>query len=136
MKTAAINKVPKHLQSYVVEQDYDRYTEIDQQVWRHVLHRNYHFLKDVAHLVYVDGLRKTGISLDHIPRVEEMNHCLQPFDWGAVTIDGFIPAVVFFDFQAHGLLPIATDIRTPEHIVHTSTRHYSRGSWPCTYFER
>ncbi|RFB33992.1 aromatic amino acid hydroxylase [Brevibacillus sp. VP] len=111
--------IPKHLQPYVVEQNYDKYTEVDQQVWRHVLHRNYNFLKDVAHPAYVDGLRKTGISLDHIPRVEEMNQCLQPSGWGAVTIDGFIPAVVFFDFQSRGILPIATDIRKPEHIDYT-----------------
>ncbi|TPG69327.1 aromatic amino acid hydroxylase [Brevibacillus laterosporus] len=111
--------IPKHLQPYVVEQNYDKYTDVDQRVWRHVLNRNYNFLKDVAHPAYVDGLRKTGISLDHIPRVEEMNQCLQPSGWGAVTIDGFIPAVVFFDFQSRGILPIATDIRKPEHIDYT-----------------
>lgn len=38
---------------------------------------------------------------------------------GAVTIDGFIPAVAFFDFQAHRILPIACDIRQYDHIAYT-----------------
>jgi phenylalanine-4-hydroxylase len=114
-------KIPAHLKRYVVEQQYEKYTEVDHQVWRHVMRRNHEFLKDVAHPAYVDGLRKTGIGLDRIPRVEEMNECLQPFGWGAVTIDGLIPGVAFFDFQAHGILPIAAEIRRPEHIEYTPT---------------
>ena len=48
-----------------------------------------------------------------------MNECLAPSGWGAVTIDGLIPGVAFFDFQGHGLLPIATDIRKVENIEYT-----------------
>jgi phenylalanine-4-hydroxylase len=114
-------EIPAHLKKYVVEQEYDKYTEVDHQVWRHVMNRNYNFLKDTAHSAYVDGLKKTGIHLDRIPRIEEMNEALRPFGWGAVTIDGFIPGVAFFDFQARGILPIAAEIRRPEHIDYTPT---------------
>ena len=48
-----------------------------------------------------------------------MNDCLAPSGWGAVTIDGLIPGVAFFDFEGHGLLPIATDIRKVENIEYT-----------------
>ena len=38
---------------------------------------------------------------------------------GAVCVQGFIPPLAFLDFQANCLLPIATDIRTLEHIEYT-----------------
>ena len=78
--------------------------------------QNHSFLKDVAHPSYVNGLQSSGINIDAIPKVEEMNDCLAPSGWGAVTIDGLIPGVAFFDFQGHGLLPIATDIRKVENM--------------------
>jgi phenylalanine-4-hydroxylase len=112
-------KIPKHLQKYVVDQQYDKYTPIDHAVWRYVMRQNHHFLKDTAHEAYVDGLRASGIKIDSIPNVDEMNAALEPVGWGAVNIDGFIPGVVFFDFQGHGFLPIASEIRKLENIQYT-----------------
>ncbi|WLD92907.1 aromatic amino acid hydroxylase [Alkalihalobacillus sp. AL-G] len=111
--------LPAHLRKYVVEQDYQKYSPIDHAVWRYVMRQNHNFLKDVAHGAYTNGLVSSGIHIDSIPKIEEMNERLQPFGWGAVTIDGFIPAVAFFDFQAHGYLPIATEIRKLENIDYT-----------------
>ena len=111
--------IPAHLRQYITEQKYDHYTAIDHETWRRVMKRNHDFLPNVAHPAYVDGLVKTGVTLDRIPRVEEMSECLRPFGWSAVTIDGFIPGVAFFDFQARGILPIAADIRRPEHLEYT-----------------
>ncbi|MBO9131179.1 aromatic amino acid hydroxylase [Bacillus sp. 165] len=111
--------VPAHLQQYVCEQHYDQYSPIDHAVWRYVMRQNHHFLKDVAHPAYVEGLLSSGINIEAIPRVEEMNACLARSGWGAATIDGLIPGVAFFDFQGHGILPIATDIRRVEHIEYT-----------------
>jgi phenylalanine-4-hydroxylase len=118
-KTMKKAKIPAHLKQYVIEQNYDQYTAIDQAVWRYVMRQNTNFLDERAHNAYIDGLKASGINIESIPKVEEMNKCLAPYGWGAVTIDGFIPGVAFFDFQAHGILPIATDIRTLEHIDYT-----------------
>ncbi|WP_349408562.1 aromatic amino acid hydroxylase [Pseudalkalibacillus sp. SCS-8] len=111
--------LPAHLRKYVVEQHHEKYSPIDHAVWRYVMRQNHNFLKDVAHEAYTDGLVSSGIKIDSIPKVDDMNESLKPFGWGAVTIDGFIPAVMFFDFQAHGYLPIATDIRKLENIDYT-----------------
>ncbi|MCF6138677.1 aromatic amino acid hydroxylase [Pseudalkalibacillus berkeleyi] len=111
--------LPAHLRKYVVEQHHEQYSPIDHSVWRYVMRQNHNFLKDVAHEAYTDGLVSSGIKIDSIPKVDDMNESLKPFGWGAVTIDGFIPAVMFFDFQAHGYLPIATDIRKLENIDYT-----------------
>ncbi|WP_243291018.1 aromatic amino acid hydroxylase [Bacillus sp. FJAT-47783] len=116
---AKAKKIPKHLQKYVVDQQYDKYTPIDQAVWRYVMRQNHNFLKDIAHPAYTSGLKASGIGIEKIPNVKEMNEALAPFGWGAANIDGFIPGVVFFDFQAHGILPIASDIRKLENIQYT-----------------
>ncbi|MEH7334534.1 aromatic amino acid hydroxylase [Neobacillus drentensis] len=116
---ATLTKIPKHLQKYVVDQQYEKYTAVDQAVWRYVMRQNHHFLKESAHPAYTGGLTASGISIEKIPNVHDMNEALSPFGWSAANIDGFIPGVVFFDFQAHGILPIASDIRKLENIQYT-----------------
>lgn len=111
--------VPEHLRRYVVQQDYGQYTEQDQAVWRFVLLQLFSRLKETAHPAYVGGLEATGISVERIPRVEEMNERLSRFGWGAVSVDGFIPPRAFQEFQELALLPIASDIRTLEHLAYT-----------------
>ena len=111
--------VPHNLTQYVVEQDYEQYTEIDQAVWRFVLLQTYERLQRTAHAAYRDGLGLTGISVARIPRIAQMNECLARFGWGAVCVDGFIPPRAFQEFQAAGILPIAADMRALDHLVYT-----------------
>ncbi|MFZ5896889.1 MAG: aromatic amino acid hydroxylase [Myxococcota bacterium] len=112
-------RVPAHLRRFVVEQDYEQYNAVDQAVWRFVLLQTYSKLLDTAHPAYRDGLRQTGISVERIPSIAEMNEKLGRFGWGAVCVDGFIPPRAFQEFQACGLLPIAADMRTRAHLVYT-----------------
>jgi len=111
--------IPVHLKEFVVEQDYERYTPIDHAVWRYVMRQNSSFLGTRAHGAYLEGLRTSGIRIDRIPNIREMNESLSTIGWGAVTVNGFIPGTAFFDFQAHNILPIACDIRQYEHIAYT-----------------
>jgi phenylalanine-4-hydroxylase len=115
----ALPHVPPHLRRFVVEQDYAAYSAVDQAVWRFVLLQMRARLADTAHPAYRDGLAATGLSVDRIPSVGEMNERLSRFGWGAVCVDGFIPPRAFQEFQARGLLPIAADMRTHEHLVYT-----------------
>ena len=123
--------VPHNLRRYVVEQDYSQYTEIDQAVWRFVLLQTYERLQHTAHPAYRSGLGKTGISVERIPRIAEISERLERFGWGAVCVDGFIPPRAFQEFQAAGILPIAADMRTKDHLVYTPAPdiiHESDGS--------
>jgi phenylalanine-4-hydroxylase len=115
----AMPNVPEHLRGFVVEQDYTQYTAVDQAVWRFVLLQTYSRLVETAHPAYGQGLAATGISVERIPSISEMNEKLSRFGWGAACVDGFIPPRAFQEFQAHGILPIAADIRTREHLVYT-----------------
>ncbi len=113
------NDLPKHLQRYVVDQDYSRYTPIDQAVWRHIMRQLKSFLSTHAHPCYVDGLKKTGIEVDRIPSIEHMSLRLSTFGWRAVPVSGFIPPAAFMELQSLGVLPIASDMRTLEHLLYT-----------------
>ena len=112
-------RIPHSLRRYVVEQDYTQYTVVDQAVWRFVLLQTYQRLVQTAHPAYRDGLARTGISVERIPRIAEMSECLARFGWGAVCVDGFIPPRAFQEFQAASILPIAADMRTLNHLVYT-----------------
>jgi len=114
-----VANLPRHLQQFVVEQGWERYTPIDHAVWRYIMRQNVRFLRHHAHPSYLEGLARTGIALDRIPRLEEMNQALGRIGWGAVTVDGFIPPAAFMEFQAHRVLVIAADIRQLEHIEYT-----------------
>ena len=115
----SLPKVPAHLRRFVVEQDYSEYSAVDQAVWRFVLLQTHARLVETAHAAYRDGLAATGISVERIPSISEMNEKLARFGWGAVCVDGFIPPRAFQEFQARGLLPIAADMRTRDHLVYT-----------------
>lgn len=112
-------RVPPHLRHLIVQQDYARYTAIDHAVWRFVLLQTHDRLKATAHPAYADGLGQTGISVERIPRIAEMDEHLAPFGWGAVCVDGFIPPRAFQELQSLSILPIAADMRTAEHLVYT-----------------
>lgn len=114
-----IRRLPNHLKQFVVDQNYERYTSVDHAVWRYVMRQNYNFLREYAHLIYFEGLEKTGIGVERIPSIHEMNDILARIGWAAVTVDGFIPPAAFMEFQAFRVLVIAADIRQIDHVEYT-----------------
>lgn len=114
-----ISKLPNHLKTFIIDQEYHRYTPQDHAVWRAVMRQNTNYLKNVAHKSYIDGLKKTGISIEKIPSTLDMNKALETLGWAAVTVDGFIPPAAFMEFQKHNVLVIAADIRSANQIQYT-----------------
>ncbi len=112
-------KLPKYLHKFIVKQPYDEYTAQNQAVWRYVMMLSVDYLKTVSHDSYLEGISKTGISIDYIPKMEGMNRILKDIGWAAVSVDGFIPPNAFMEFQAHNVLVIASEIRTIKHITYT-----------------
>lgn len=114
-----VAKLPDHLRQFVVDQDYSNYTALDHALWRYVMRKNISYLKNVADVSYLDGLEKTGITIDAIPNIKDMNDMLGKIGWGCVCVDGFLPPSSFMEFQAFKVLVIAADIRQIEHIEYT-----------------
>ncbi|GAA3954376.1 aromatic amino acid hydroxylase [Pedobacter ginsengiterrae] len=130
---AQVAKLPNHLKQFIVDQNYEKYTPIDQAVWRYVMRQNYSYLKNVAYYPYIKGLQRAGLSIEHIPDLQTMNDNLGKIGWGAVTVDGFIPPAAFMEYQAYRVLVIAADIRQINHIEYTPAPdiiHESAGHAP------
>jgi len=128
-----VAKLPRHLRQFIVEQNYEKYTPIDQAVWRYVMRQNYSYLKHVAYYPYIKGLNRAGLSIEYIPDLQTMNDNLGKIGWGAVTVDGFIPPAAFMEYQAYRVLVIAADIRQINHIEYTPAPdiiHESAGHAP------
>jgi phenylalanine-4-hydroxylase len=129
-----IATLPRHLRAFVQVQDHARhYTPRDHAVWRFLMLALTRSLRDTAHDVYIEGLARTGIALDHIPSIDEMNACLEQLGWRAVVVDGFIPPAIFMEFQALRVLVIALDMRSVEHLLYTPAPdilHESAGHAP------
>lgn len=111
--------LPLHLQKYIVDQDYEKYTALDQAVWRYVLRQLKSFLTKNAHHSYLEGLEKTGIEIEQIPHIEEISEHLEKFGWRAMPVSGFIPPAAFMELQSLGILPIASDMRSIDHLQYT-----------------
>ncbi|GGX24004.1 aromatic amino acid hydroxylase [Aquimarina muelleri] len=114
-----IDKLPPHLKQFIKPQNYEEYSSVNQAVWRYVMRKNIASLSKVAHHSYLNGLNKTGISVDEIPSMYGMNRILKEIGWAAVAVDGFIPPNAFMEFQAYNILVIASDIRQLENIEYT-----------------
>ena len=111
--------LPNYLKRFVIEQDYESYTSQEHATWRYILRRSRKFFSQHAVPCYLEGLAKTGISIDRIPSIDEMDKRLSDLGWGAIGVCGFIPPAAFLDFQARKIMPIAMDMRTVQHTAYT-----------------
>lgn len=114
-----MTEIPFHLQRYVVEQNEARYSPIDHAVWRFILRQLKNYLKVHAHPSYLEGLEKTGIETERIPYISEISKKISKFGWSAVPVSGFLPPAVFMELQSLRILPIASDMRTIDHLGYT-----------------
>lgn len=111
--------IPDHLKNYIVSQEYESYTSMDHACWRFLMRMSKNFFTEFAHSAYLNGLKEIGIGVDSIPVISDMDDKLQKIGWRAVPVRGFLPPTIFMQFQAHSILPIASDMRTIAHIDYT-----------------
>ena len=131
----ARTNLPERLLEYTSTQDYSLYSNIDQAVWRYVIKISIPFFKKNAPTSYIEGIEKVGIPIDRIPKIDDMDKKLDNFGWGAISVKGFIPPIIFMEFLARKVLPIAVDIRTSNHITYTPAPdiiHEAAGHAPIT----
>jgi phenylalanine-4-hydroxylase len=119
MPKGSLDRLPLYLRKYCSEQNYNKYSPRDHAAWRFIMRQSREYFKQHAVPIYVEGLKKTGIPLDRIPKISEMDAALQEFGWGAVAVQGFIPPIAFLELQSRKILPIATDMRNIHHLAYT-----------------
>lgn len=114
-----VSKLPKYLKAFAVPQFYEDYTYENQATWRFIMKCLNKHLKKYAHPTYLEGFDNTGLKIDSIPDIDEMNEKLEALGWGAIIVDGFIPPAIFMEFQANKLLPISAEMRITKHMLYT-----------------
>ena len=103
--------LPQHLNKFVVNQSDKKYTPRDHAVWRYILRQLKTFLSVHAHPFYVEGLQKTGITIDSIPQISNVSDKLSRFGWRASPVSGFIPPAAFMEMQSLSVLTNYSDKR-------------------------
>ncbi len=78
--------IPSHLRSYIVDQDYNSYTSINHSCWKFIMEISQIFFKDHAHESYLEGLQKTGITIDCIPSIIDMDEKLKEIGFDAYSV--------------------------------------------------
>lgn len=111
--------LPQHLNKFIVNQTDTKYTPRDHAVWRYILRQLKRYLSQHAHPFYVEGLQKTGITIDQIPQISDISNKLSRFGWQASAVSGFIPPAAFMELQSLSVLPIASDMRPADQLLYT-----------------
>ena len=114
-----VQGLPPFLAAFAEPQRDNHYTPENQAVWRFIMRQLKHFLQDKAPGSYLAGLELAAISVDRIPRIEEMVASLEQIGWGAICVNGFIPPAAFMEYNANRILPISADMRTLKHLLYT-----------------
>jgi len=115
-----INQIPNHLKKYIVNQNYSNYTYIDQACWRFIMKISIAFFKKNADSIYLKGIKDTGITINKIPKIHNINKKIKKYNWKAVCVRGFIPPHAFMEFQSLRIMPIAADMRNHKNLTYTS----------------
>jgi long-chain acyl-CoA synthetase len=99
---------------FSVVQQYDLYTEAQQDVWRRLHERQLKLVVDRACGAFLDALQMLDFG-DAIPRMSQVNERLyRATRWTLVPVPGLIPDEIFFDHLARRQFPVTVWIREPE----------------------
>ena len=98
----------------VVDQQWERYTATDHEVWATLYARQQELLVGRASDEFLTAQRAMGMSADRIPRFADLNEVLRAATgWEIVGVEGLLPELTFFDHLANRRFPVTWWIRTP-----------------------
>lgn len=106
-------KIEMGLEAFNIRQDWDAYTAEDHRVWQTLYDRRMTHLRKHAAGAFLEGIQVIGLSREHIPNLEEMNHRLErKTGWRAVPVSGFLEPKLFFQSLAKRRFPTTVTIRS------------------------
>ncbi|MBC3873905.1 phenylalanine 4-monooxygenase [Undibacterium flavidum] len=121
---------------YVVQQDWNSYTEAEHDLWRKLYQRQSALLPGRACDEFIEALAKMDISAG-IPVFEKTSKELfAATGWTIVAVPGLIPELTFFDHLANRRFPVTVWLRTPEefnYIVEPDVFHDFFGHVPLLF---
>lgn len=121
---------------YVVQQDWDAYTEEEHALWRQLYQRQLALLPGRACNEFIEALAKMDAA-DGIPVFEKTSQELfAATGWTIVAVPGLIPELTFFDHLANRRFPVTVWLRKPEefnYIVEPDVFHDFFGHVPLLF---
>jgi phenylalanine-4-hydroxylase len=121
---------------YTVDQDYSRYTPIEQDLWKRLYARQSALVPQYACREFIDILGALNFGAG-IPHFDAINALLYPATrWTLVAVPGLLPDDVFFTHLANRRFPVSVWLRTPEefeYIVEPDIFHDFFGHVPLLF---
>ncbi len=121
---------------FVIQQDYSRYTEAHQDVWRRLYSRQLELLAGRACEAFNQALAALDFA-DGIPKLDAVNAKLfAATQWRLVPVPGLLPDAVFFGHLAQRQFPVTVWIREPhefDYIVEPDMFHDFFGHVPMLF---
>ncbi|MCH2161569.1 MAG: phenylalanine 4-monooxygenase [Phycisphaerales bacterium] len=103
-----------------IHQQYNGYSEENQETWTALYDRQMDYLVDHASEVYLSGARSINLVREHIPYLEgekSVNTFLKPLTgWQSCAVPGYLPAKAFFACLSRREFPTTVVIRPKESI--------------------
>lgn len=134
---AALRGDYEHMdEHYVVQQDWNAYTEEEHALWRQLYQRQLALLPGRACNEFIEALAKMDAA-DGIPVFEKTSQELfAATGWTIVAVPGLIPELTFFDHLANRRFPVTVWLRKPEefnYIVEPDVFHDFFGHVPLLF---
>lgn len=111
--------IPDEWHHHLVAQDYARYDDEDQIIWRDLLTETQGLIeryREKLHPAYLEGFNRLILPWRSIPRLADIDGILAGFGWRTVSVDGYIPADVYAGLMTHGIFPVSRNLRQRAHI--------------------
>jgi phenylalanine-4-hydroxylase len=102
-------------QGYVVDQQWQRFSEDDHAVWDLLFARQAELLGTRVVSQFLDGIELLRLSRAGVPELGELNAILEPrTGWRTVAVPGLVPDAIFFGMLRDRVFPVGNFIRRRE----------------------
>jgi len=116
MATATLS----HAAPYLIQQDYDAYTDEQHSVWTELVSRVLPEVQKHAASEYLEGFEIIGLQRDRLPDLKAVSARLRPrTGWNSTPVSGFLPAPAFFEMLSARRFPTTTWLRSRESLEYT-----------------
>jgi phenylalanine-4-hydroxylase len=116
MATATLS----HAAPYLIQQDYDAYTDEQHSVWAELVSRVLPEVEKHAASEYLEGFEIIRLQRDRLPDLKAVSAHLRPrTGWNSTPVSGFLPAPAFFEMLAARRFPTTTWLRSRQSLEYT-----------------
>ncbi|HSH67751.1 MAG TPA: aminotransferase class I/II-fold pyridoxal phosphate-dependent enzyme [Bacteroidia bacterium] len=100
--------------TYIINQDYNAYSDEDQETWRMLCQRQSKLPKDKVSKEYLEGFNKLKVDKNRIEKIDELSKRLEAISgWTLVPVSGLLPTRDFFYMIINKRYPVTVSVRKP-----------------------